>query len=1112
MYKLHSWKRNSSLKVLLLVLISVSTAIVAYRPQKAAPKHIGYWNRPRKTAIEHINYWNRLRKFATLIKVHNLTHYFELDDITVFVPTTKSYNKFMSEANKFGYNLGNPEIIKTFLLYHVARCVVSTADMFNRTVCKSMNQENRHLYFNSFLSGDSRVFTVNGATIITADILASNGIVHVIDRFITPLQSPKPVAQFLENSDLPGLSFTSITLASIVDSELKAATNNLTKRFTIFAPNDSFITTMPSYGQDRLFSASSHNLIKSTVLLHVFWAHVIEDRVHFIPSLGELSDIPAKAGTIRFYRQGLDVYISNNKVRARIVEPNIPVANAVIHVIDDLLFYIYRNLKQKIEVIPNLRVINTSLGKINPDLNNTLEDASRTITMFLPTDDAFAKLPVDKQRLLNDNNTKLSQLLKDHMVTYISRDIDSFQDGETFFTADNKVLTIHRIQGDVYIEGGSIRAKITVPDIGCTNGIIHLISNVLFQRDFTIWEAIQGNSQLSKMKDFIKINNDILQTLRSTDFGPLTVLLISDSAFDNLPYDTVSDLKSNPSKLNAAIKGAIVHGAMLSSSQVQEELEIPTMSGHSMTLYNSETGIYVIGSHIRANVVIQDIWCSNGILHITDNILHIPTRTVKDEIQLRPSLSVMTGILPAFRNVSEELSKPAEVFTMFVPSDHAFTYMPSHRSHALRDPELLKSIVKSHIIRGTDVLVEDLGNYTRYSSEEGGNIFVVKTDHQVYVASNNVKADIVTSNIRCTNGIIHIVDTLLFFPYETVAETLESRTELRPFYDYIKTIDEFYSWASTYDVQQTVFVPSAKFLSSLSDHHKTVMSSEPGIIQKIFEGHFLPGMTLSEKYLNNSFMTTRVFLTDSRYNTTFTLVDVHQIDTKELVTVDVGFTNLKHTFDLVLDGIACSNGVIYIIDGFLNYPLNNLKEEVQKTPNISIGFNLLENIIPDNSSIDLTSKDTVFTMFVPADVAFNYLSFDDISFINTNISYTERVQITDRHIIPGQKVTYDEILNGEFSYYLQNQNISVVSRTDGLYLKWKNIETKVLTENILATNGIIHIVDKFLLSTPYQTTTVPTTSKTSVKRVSAAHCDIPSHSILSFSVLVTVSVYLFVFR
>lgn len=55
---------------------------------------------------------------------------------------------------------------------------------------------------------------------------------------------------------------------------------------------------------------------------------------------------------------------------------------------------------------------------------------------------------------------------------------------------------ISYLSADVYIEGGSIQAKITVADIGCTNGVIHLISNVLFQKDFTIWEAVQGNSQL----------------------------------------------------------------------------------------------------------------------------------------------------------------------------------------------------------------------------------------------------------------------------------------------------------------------------------------------------------------------------------------------------------------------------------------------------------------------------------------------------------------------------------------------------------------------------------------------------------------------------------------
>jgi len=38
------------------------------------------------------------------------------------------------------------------------------------------------------------------------------------------------------------------------------------------------------------------------------------------------------------------------------------------------------------------------------------------------------------------------KLYRDHMVTYGERDVDSFQDGETFTTADGQILTIRRIQ------------------------------------------------------------------------------------------------------------------------------------------------------------------------------------------------------------------------------------------------------------------------------------------------------------------------------------------------------------------------------------------------------------------------------------------------------------------------------------------------------------------------------------------------------------------------------------------------------------------------------------------------------------------------------------------
>ena len=50
---------------------------------------------------------------------------------------------------------------------------------------------------------------------------------------------------------------------------------------------------------------------------------------------------------------------------------------------------------------------------------------------------------------------------------------------------------------DVYVEGGGVRARIQTPDIGCTNGVIHLVDSVLFQRDFTIWEAVHGHTQLT---------------------------------------------------------------------------------------------------------------------------------------------------------------------------------------------------------------------------------------------------------------------------------------------------------------------------------------------------------------------------------------------------------------------------------------------------------------------------------------------------------------------------------------------------------------------------------------------------------------------------------------
>ena len=52
----------------------------------------------------------------------------------------------------------------------------------------------------------------------------------------------------------------------------------------------------------------------------------------------------------------------------------------------------------------------TGLAKLNAGLITKLEDPGRTMTLFLPTDDAFAKIPIDVQMKIDQNLTYLEKV------------------------------------------------------------------------------------------------------------------------------------------------------------------------------------------------------------------------------------------------------------------------------------------------------------------------------------------------------------------------------------------------------------------------------------------------------------------------------------------------------------------------------------------------------------------------------------------------------------------------------------------------------------------------------------------------------------------------------
>ena len=95
-------------------------------------------------------------------------------------------------------------------------------------------------------------------------------------------------------------------------------------------------------------------------------------------------------------------------------------------------------------------------------------------------------------------------------------------------------------------------------------------------------------------------------------------------------------------------------------------------------------------------------------------------------------------------------------FTVFAPTDEAFAKIPEDQLKAiLADKELLTSILTYHVVAGK-VMAKDVVKLDSAESLQG-NKLVVSTDQGVKVNNASViKTDIVTSN-----GVIHVIDTVL---------------------------------------------------------------------------------------------------------------------------------------------------------------------------------------------------------------------------------------------------------------------------------------------------------------------------------------------------------------
>jgi uncharacterized surface protein with fasciclin (FAS1) repeats len=124
---------------------------------------------------ESFNVLTALLKHAELVGILNGE-----DEFTVFAPTDDAFGRLPAGTIESLFQPENSDLLKTILTYHVVPGSVTSGQLSSGDVGSAAGIPL------SVVVGSG--VTVNGANVVTADIEASNGVIHVIDAVLLPPQ------------------------------------------------------------------------------------------------------------------------------------------------------------------------------------------------------------------------------------------------------------------------------------------------------------------------------------------------------------------------------------------------------------------------------------------------------------------------------------------------------------------------------------------------------------------------------------------------------------------------------------------------------------------------------------------------------------------------------------------------------------------------------------------------------------------------------------------------------------------------------------------------------------------------------------------------------------
>lgn len=239
-----------------------------------------------------------------------------------------------------------------------------------------------------------------------------------------------------------------------------------------------------------------------------------------------------------------------------------------------------------------------------------------TFTVFAPNDDAFSRAHVDPSYV-----DLVTQVLYYHVLGSVvkSSDLAALQFPHTLMSSPDyvnigkgtgQVLEVVKNEHGVFIRDGQrYAAKVVIADVVCSNGVVHIIDEVLFFADVVSKTAVRSGlhelvAAVAKAKLVAAVDN----TTSLTIFAP------TDDALNKAGWDKLSI-----SELTAVLTYHVVP-AVAYSTEVKTE-SLPTLNGKTLSVTVDAKGIKVNG----IDVVMPNVLTKNGVVHVIDGVLIPPS-------------------------------------------------------------------------------------------------------------------------------------------------------------------------------------------------------------------------------------------------------------------------------------------------------------------------------------------------------------------------------------------------------------------------------------------------------------------------------------------------------